>query len=105
MGPRGCFFRPVQIEDRMTPRQWERVRVLFHAALEHPVEQRMELPLRQQSGDDPVVIHEVDSLLRAHDRRRRIPRRQPRWPQYGYAHAISAPRFPPGSRLGAFEIS
>ena len=89
-------------EDRMTPRQWERVRVLFHAALEHPVEQRMEF-LRQESGDDPLVIHEVESLLRAHDDADEF-LDGAALAAVGLRNAISAPRFPPGSRLGAFEI-
>ncbi len=89
-------------EDRMTPGQWERVRVLFHAALEHPVAQRMEF-LGQQSGDDPLVIHEVDSLLRAHDDADEF-LDGAALAAVGLRNAISAPRLPPGSRLGAFEI-
>ena len=49
----------------MTPQQWERVRALFHEAVEQLVDQRRRF-VREASEDDPSVIGEVESLLRAH---------------------------------------
>lgn len=46
---------------------WARVNALFHRALERPTLERRSF-VREEAGDDEVVIAEVTSLLAAHER-------------------------------------
>ena len=46
----------------MTGERWPRVKALFHAALEHPADQRGAF-LAAEAGDDDHLRHDVESLL------------------------------------------
>ena len=50
----------------MTPEQWQQVKVLFHAALEHDPRQRAQF-LADACAGDVLLQHEVESLLAAHE--------------------------------------
>src|SRR5262245_40214607 len=82
----------------IAPDDWNRVRTLFHAALELPEHARAAF-LREQAADEPIV-REVESLLAAH----------PHADGFLSTPAVvpdrddAAPRLPPGSRLGHFEV-
>ncbi len=49
----------------IAPAKWERVRALFHEALERPAQGRAQF-LRDQSGGDDELYREAESLLAAH---------------------------------------
>ena len=50
----------------MTPQQWERLKALFHGALEQPAASRGEW-LRTAAGHDADLLREAEALLHAHD--------------------------------------
>ena len=86
----------------MTPQQWERVRALFHEAVEQPVDQRGRF-VREASEDDPLVIREVESLLRAHSDADEF-LDDAALAALALPHSITTTRLPQGTRLGSFEI-
>ena len=49
----------------ITPERWQRVRALFHEALEHPADERAAFLGRETAGEDDIR-GEVESLLAAH---------------------------------------
>ena len=50
----------------MTPQQWERLKALFHGALEQPAAARREWLRATASGDDDL-LREAEALVHAHD--------------------------------------
>jgi serine/threonine protein kinase len=85
-----------------TPADWERVRTLFHRALELPAEKRAAY-LRHQTGDDETY-REVESLLTSHDDADGFLSDPPGQVVVEADAPLAVSRFPPGVRLGAFEI-
>jgi eukaryotic-like serine/threonine-protein kinase len=85
------------------PANWERVRTVFHGALECPRETRAAF-LAEQSNGDEAVRHEVESLLAAHDAAEGFLDEPAPGPTSDNDAIASAPRLAMGSRLGAFEI-
>ena len=85
-----------------TPADWERVRTLFHRALAIPAEERAAY-LRRQDLDDETC-REVESLLASHDVADGFLSDPPGGVTAGADGPPGASRFPPGVRLGAFEI-
>jgi hypothetical protein len=75
------------------PGEWERIRALFHSALERAPAERAAF-VRLRCGRDDRLRREVEALLAAHDE------------AAGFmAEALAtAPRLPPGTRLDGFEI-
>ena len=51
----------------MTSERWKRVEALFEAALDHPAEDR-DSWLREACPNDAELLHEVEQLLRAHEK-------------------------------------
>ena len=49
----------------MTPAQWERLKAVFHEALEQPAGERRAF-VQRQCGDDDTLLHEAEALLAAH---------------------------------------
>jgi Tol biopolymer transport system component len=87
----------------LTPEQWERVRSLFHAALEQPPETRDRF-VREASGADEAICREVNSLLAAHPHAEGFLSESPvdsRSAGDGYGPGT---RLSSGCRLGPFEI-
>ena len=78
-----------------TPSNWERVREIFHRALDRPPDERAAF-VHEQAGDDSGVRKEVESLLAAHVEADRFLEKSPT--------NLEAPRLKRGTRLGAFEI-
>jgi hypothetical protein len=78
-----------------TPSNWEKVRAIFHGALDRPLDQRATFVL-EQAGDDPGVRKEVESLLAAHVEADRFLEKS--------SSSLETPRLKRGTRLGAFEI-
>jgi serine/threonine-protein kinase len=86
------------------PANWERVRALFHRALEYPAEGRTAF-VREQSDGDEAVGREVESLLAAHDAAGRFLDEPAGWgPVPGGAPPPMPQSLAMGRRLGAFEI-
>ena len=88
----------------ITPEQWERIRALFHSALELPPDERAEF-LREHSGGDEAIRREATSLVEAHAQAEGF--LEP--PALHVADdkdedRAAAPRLAPASRLGVFEI-
>ena len=88
----------------ITPEQWERIRALFHSALERAPDERAEF-LREHSGGDEAIRREATSLVEAHAQAEGF--LEP--PALDVADdkdedREAAPRLTPGSRLGVFEI-
>jgi len=50
----------------MTPEQWDRLKSIFHAALQHPAGVRAAW-VEQACADDAVLLREAQALLSAHD--------------------------------------
>jgi predicted Ser/Thr protein kinase len=50
----------------MTPQQWERLKTLFHGALEQPASTRRQW-LASAAADDPELLREAEALLHAND--------------------------------------
>ena len=81
----------------MTRDQWSRVKRLFFEALDVPPESRHEC-LARAAADDPKVLREVESLLRAHEAAGPIV--DDPAPEPGQAEDSLAP----GLRIGEYEI-
>jgi serine/threonine protein kinase len=83
------------------PAEWQRIRDLFHRALDLPAEERAAF-VRRQTASEPAVREQVESLLHAHDE------------AGGFlSHAATTaahdavaqpPHYGPGTKLAAFEI-
>ena len=97
-----CATRAERREDGVTPQQWERVRALFHEAVEQPVDQRRRF-VREASEDDPSVIGEVESLFRAHSDADKF-LDDAALAALALPQALTTTRLPQGTRLGSFEI-
>ena len=83
----------------MTPSpDWQRVRELFHAALDLPPEAR--LAFVKDRADDPPVFHEVASLLAAYPAAADFMSA----PADSVELAAAVAHLRPGDRLGAFEV-
>lgn len=87
----------------ITPANWERIRDLFHRALERPAEERAAF-LRRETGGDEEIRVEVESLLAAHPHAEGFLSASPVGSIGAADPAAAAPRFAPGTRLGVFEI-
>ena len=88
----------------ITPEQWERIRALFHSALELPPDERAEF-LREHSGGDEAIRREATSLVEAHAEAEGFLEPPARHVADDKDEdRAAAPRLAPGSRLGAFEI-
>lgn len=83
------------------PADWQKVRELFHGALEHPAADRMAF-VRQRCPDDEAVRQEVESLLAAHPQADGFLSSPARGLDPG---PREAPRLAPGTRLGPFTIA
>jgi len=88
----------------ITPEQWERIRALFHRALELPPVERAGF-LREHCGGDEAIRREATSLVEAHA----LAEGFLESPALHVAEdndedRAAAPRLTPGSRLGVFEI-
>src|SRR5688572_10312725 len=86
-----------------SPAEWEHVRRLFHDALALPPEDRAAF-LRLQLGEDDETYREVASLLAAHPAAEGFLSDGPGKIAADRAAPPPATQFPPGARLGAFEI-
>ena len=84
------------------PANWERVRALFHSALDCPRDERNAFVADKSAGDE-ALRGEVESLLAAHDAAEGFMGEPAPGPTSDEA-LESAPRLAMGSRLGAFEI-
>jgi eukaryotic-like serine/threonine-protein kinase len=82
---------------------WERVRALFHRALDCPVDQRGAFLSAHSEGDE-AVRREVESLLAAHDAAEGFLDEPALGPASDSGLLDAAPRLAIGSQLGAFEI-
>ena len=82
-------------------RGWERVRSLFHTAIQRP---RAEWSgfLEQECADDESLRREVESLLATHERAGGFLERPPLPALRG---VLATAPLPPGARLGVFEIT
>ena len=78
-----------------TPSSWEKVRAIFHRALDRPPDERAAF-VHEQAGDDSLLRKEVESLLAAHVEADRFLERS--------SSSHETPRLKRGARLGAFEI-
>jgi hypothetical protein len=78
---------------------WDRVRDLFHRALDLPADERAVF-VRQEAGADTAIREQVESLLAAHDRADGF---LSQGAMDGNRNGLPR-RFAPGTRLGAFEI-
>ncbi len=85
------------------PANWERVRTVFHGALDCPRETRAAFLAKQSDGDE-AVRREVESLLAAHDAAEGFLDEPVPGPTSDHDLLASTPRLAMGSRLGAFEI-
>ena len=83
----------------ITPENWERIRTLFQAAMELPIEARAAF-LREHGDGDESVRREVESLLAAHDDAPSL-LDGPRSAQSLHA---APTKLVPGRRIGVFEI-
>ncbi len=108
---------PVPVPGDATPRgeeavaaaqRWSRVKALFHEAIDQPEDRRSEFLVQACAGDD-ALLREVESLLQS-DRAAGTFCETPA--ATFLAHHSSAPagpppapRLPPGTRLGAYEIT
>ncbi len=79
----------------ITPSSWEKVRAIFHRALDRPSDERAAF-VHEQAGDDSLLRKEVESLLAAHVEADRFLERS--------SSSHETPRLKRGARLGAFEI-
>ena len=86
-----------------SPADWDQVRRLFHDALALPPEDRTAF-LRLQLGEDDETYREVASLLAAHPAAEGFLSDGPGGIAADRAAPPPATQFPPGARLGAFEI-
>jgi len=84
----------------VTRDQWERLKTLFHGALEQPPETRLDWLMRE-AGSDEMLAREAAALIAAHDTAE------------GFLEApvvidpmdMAAPEFlEPGTRIGSYEI-
>ena len=87
----------------IAPANWQRVRALFHRALEHPVEGRTAFVSEQSDGDE-AVRHEVESLLAAHAAAGGFLDESASGATKDDEPLDAAQSLAIGSRLGAFEI-
>ena len=85
----------------MTPAKWERVRALFHAAIELPPDETAKY-LRQETDGDDEICREVESLLAAHPRAAGFLSESPA--DIRGLDEARPPILPAGTRLGPFEI-
>jgi eukaryotic-like serine/threonine-protein kinase len=85
------------------PANWERVRALFHSALDCPRQERGTFITEQSDGDE-ALRHEVESLLAAHDAAEGFLDEPAPGPTSDNDALEAAPRLAMGSRLGAFEL-
>jgi predicted Ser/Thr protein kinase len=79
------------------PEQWPRVRALFEQALEQPAHRRRAW-IEQATEGDPVLRHEVNALIAAHETAGDFLE-----PSAGVSSA-NAGIFPPGTVIGRFRI-
>ena len=89
----------------MTPQQWERLKTLFHGALEQPANVRDEW-LHRIAGDDADVIREARALLHAHDTAADFLETPPAIDPSDLIGPEAGPyaSFEAGTRLGAYVI-
>ena len=80
------------------PQAWQRVRLLFHAALDVPAESRLEFV--KARADDPLVLGEVISLLEAYPASQGFLSA----PFDRSQAAAAVAHLQPGDRLGSFEV-
>src|SRR5262245_8428271 len=81
-----------------SPADWNRIKGLFHEALDLPESARAAF-LRQHAADDGAV-REIESLLAAYPQAEGFLST----PQFAVDAAVARPRLAPGSRLGHFDV-
>jgi eukaryotic-like serine/threonine-protein kinase len=83
----------------MDAQRWQRIEVLFEAAIEKPEDQRRAW-LAQTCADDPTLIDDVEAMLGADTTHDELAARVGR----SVEHELQAFRLEPGQRVGAWTV-
>src|SRR6185436_21095866 len=95
----GLAVRRAHRDTIVTAAQWTRVKEVFQAAVERPLDERAAY-LTGACGNDPGLRAEVDRLLAAHEQAGSFIETSATPPQ-----TEPATRLQPGDRIGRYEIS
>src|SRR5882672_8557200 len=87
-------------ESRVTRDQWERLKTLFHGALEQPPETRLDWLMRE-AGSDEMLAREAAALVAAHDTAEGFLETPP---NIDPADIVGPDFLAPGTRIGPYEI-